>query len=585
MRFSEVAEAYARLEATTKRLEMTEILAGLLRRTPPDVIATVVYLTQGRIAPDFEPIELGLAEKLALKALAQTAGWPVGRATAVWKEKGDLGLVAQEILAARRQNALESEPLTAAKVHENLLDIARASGSGSQDLKIQKLQELLAAATPLEARYLLRTVVGKMRLGVADMTVVDALAQAYATKEERDEIERAYNVSSDMGLVARTIAERGMEGIRRIRLRVGVPLRAMLCERLESIPAILEKLGNCAIEYKYDGLRVQAHVTAQGVRLFSRHLEDITAQFPEIVAGLPEAGAAAGTIVEGEAVPVDPNTGTFLPFQQVSRRRGRKHGLEAAVEEFPVTLFAFDCLAFGGEDLTERPWTERRKVLEGALREVETVKLGSYLLTAKAEEAEAFFERALEGGCEGLVAKALDSKYEAGARGFQWIKYKRDYQGAMTDTVDLVVVGAFAGRGKRAGTYGALLCAVYDKATDTFQTTSKLGTGFDDATLFALPGRLGNHLVPHRHARVDSTMEADVWFAPAVVLEVLGAEITLSPVHTAAKGSVRAGAGLAIRFPRFTGKWREDKGPEDATSTGELLGMYHQQLKKVGSPE
>jgi len=226
VRFSQVAEAYERLEATAKRLEMTEILSGLLKATPPDVIATVVYLTQGRIAPDFEPIELGLAEKLALKALAQTAGWPVERATAVWKEKGDLGLVAQEIIAARAQSALATEPLTAEKVHENLLEIARASGSGSQDLKIQKLQELLAAATPLEARYLLRTVVGKMRLGVADMTVVDALAQAYATKEERDDIERAYNVSSDMGLVARTIAEKGMEGVRRIRLKVGVPLRA-----------------------------------------------------------------------------------------------------------------------------------------------------------------------------------------------------------------------------------------------------------------------------------------------------------------------------------------------------------------------
>jgi len=224
---------------------------------------------------------------------------------------------------------------------------------------------------------------------------------------------------------------------------------------------------------------------------------------------------------------------------------------------------------------------QRRKALEKVVRPNDAIRLGEVLVADGAKAAQGFFDAALESGCEGLVAKALESKYEAGARGFQWIKYKRDYKSEMTDTVDLVVVGAFAGRGKRAGTYGALLCAAYDRRTDTFYTACKLGTGFDDATLFALPQRFEPHKVKAKPARVESAMKADVWFEPAVVLEVLGAELTLSPVHTAAMGKVRKGAGLAVRFPRFTGKWREDRKAEDATSVGELLKMYNQQLRKV----
>ena len=581
MLFSTVADAYARLEATAKRLEMTDLLAALLRETPADVIDKVVYLTQGRIVPDFEDTELGLAEKLVTKALAQTAGTPQAHVEAVWKARGDLGLVAEEIIATKAQRSLFGEALTVEKVHGNLLEIARAAGYGSQEDKMDKLQELLMDATPLEARYLVRTVVGKMRLGVADMTVIDALAQAYAAKEDRDAIERAYNVSSDLGQVARALAAGGLAAVKEIRLKLGVPLRAMLCERLESLEAILERLGKCAFEYKYDGLRVQAHLGPTRVQLFSRQLEDITAQFPEVVDGLRAAVKAKACIIEGEAVPVDPNTGTFLPFQQVSRRRGRKHGLEAAVQEFPVTLFAFDCLFLDGDDLTEQAWRRRRKALEKVVRPNDAIRLGEVLVADGAKAAQGFFDAALESGCEGLVAKALESKYEAGARGFQWIKYKRDYKSEMTDTVDLVVVGAFAGRGKRAGTYGALLCAAYDRRTDTFYTACKLGTGFDDATLFALPQRFEPHKVKAKPARVESAMKAEVWFEPAVVLEVLGAELTLSPVHTAAMGKVRKGAGLAVRFPRFTGKWREDRKAEDATSVGELLKMYRQQLRKV----
>ena len=353
----------------------------------------------------------------------------------------------------------------------------------------------------------------------------------------------------------------------------------MLCERLETLEEILQRLGTCALEYKYDGLRVQAHIGRSETRLFSRHLENITVQFPDLVTGLKDAYRGTEGIVEGEAVPVDANTGEFLPFQEVSRRRGRKYDVDVMMKEYPVTLFLFDCLLDGGEDTTGRPYTERRRLLHDRVRANEHVQLATFIETGDLKEAEAFFDTALQIGGEGLVAKALGSTYDAGARGYQWIKFKREYAAAMSDTVDLVVVGAFAGRGKRAGTYGALLMAAYDKGADVFRTVCKLGSGFDDATLSTLPEKLAPRQTPHQPARVDSKLEPDAWFEPAVVLEVLGAEITLSPVHTGGQDLIRKGAGFAIRFPRFTGKWREDKGPEDATTTSEIQSMYERQGK------
>src|SRR5436853_1127532 len=364
MQFAKVVEVYDRIEATTKRLEMTDLLVGLLRETPKEDLDKVVYLTQGRIRPDYEGVELGLAEKMVMRVLAQATGLDDVRIARSWKEKGDLGLVAEQAISSRRQKPLESTPLTTDKVYDHLAAIAREAGEGSQDRKIRLLSDLLGNATPREAKYIVRMVVGQMRLGVADMTIVDALAATFATKAVRDRVERAYNVSSDLGEVALMLASNGIDGLDSIRLKLFRPIRAMLAERPETLEEILRRLGKCALEYKYDGLRVQAHVSPKKIELFSRHLENITVQFPEIVEGLRSAIKGGEVIVEGEAVPVDPNTGEFLPFQEVSRRRGRKTGLDRMAKEFPVTLFTFDCLLRGDEDVTSVPYHERRKALE-----------------------------------------------------------------------------------------------------------------------------------------------------------------------------------------------------------------------------
>ncbi len=580
MRYQEIVDIYADIQATTSRLQITSHLEGLFRRTPPGIIDKVVYLTQGVLYPDFVGIELGLAEKLAFKALVQASGLKDEAIQRVWLEKGDIGLVAEQVLSKRRQRPLTQEPLTVEKVYHNLEGIARAAGSGSQEVKIRLLADLLNDAKPAEAKYILRTVVGKMRLGVAEMTILDALAQAFATKADRSRVEAAYNVCSDLGRVARTLAEKGLQGLEEIRLQVGIPVRAMLTERVPTLEEIFEKLHRCALEYKYDGLRVQAHINSREIKLFSRRLENITEQFPDLQKALRAQFKEREGIVEGEAVPVDPS-GAFLPFQAVSQRRGRKYDIERMAEEVPVVLQLFDCLLLEGKDLMGKPYTERRRRLEGVIREDEKVQVATNRITDNAKEADDFFTLALGAGCEGLVAKNLESGYEPGARGWNWIKYKRDYKSEMSDTVDLVLVGAFAGRGRRAGTYGALLMAAYDPEANRYPTVTKLGTGFDDETLFKLPERFKPYLLGAKHPQVESKMEADFWFEPKLVLEVRGAEITLSPMHTCAWDAVKKGTGLAIRFPRFTGRWREDKSPQEATSAKEILQMYRKQLRKV----
>lgn len=583
MKYEEIVKIYDKIARTTKRLEMTDHLVELFSKVDAEVIDKVTYLTQGKVYPDFDPYELGLAEKMVIKALASTSGLRDNEIEEIWKEKGDMGLVAEEAISRKKQTTLlEMTELTVEKVYENLEKIAKASGPRSQDIKMRYLADLLHNAKPSEARYITRTVMGKMRLGIADMTMIDALAIAFAEKEHRDEIERAYNVCSDLGKVSKTLAQEGLEEVRKIHLTVGVPIRAMLAERLSTLEEILEKTdGKAAFEYKYDGLRLQAHITQQKVGLYSRRLENVTDQFPEFKRDLLKVFKGKEGILEGECVPIDVNTGAFLPFQMVSHRRGRKYGLREAQEEYPVHLVLFDCLYLDGEDLTNKSYEERREQLKKAVKPSESIMFSEVLVTDNADEAEEFFHKSIEDGSEGLIAKSLDSLYAAGSRGWNWIKYKKDYKSEMSDTVDLVVVGAFAGRGRRAGTYGALLMAAYDQEEDRFKTMCKLGSGFDDEMLLALPKKLEEYKIDEVHVKVDSKLEADFWFEPSVVLEVLGAEITISPSHTVGMGLRKKGAGLAIRFPRFTGRWRDDKGPTETTTTKELVGMYESQLKTL----
>jgi len=584
VRYSSIADAYEKIEATTKRLEMTDYLVEILKETQTNLIDKVVYLTQGKLYPDFVGIEIGIAEKLAIRAVARSAGHREKDIEEDMQQTGDLGETTQKFMEKKTQATFFSTALTVERVYETLDKMANSTGSGSVDLKLGLLAGLLSDASPSEAKYIVRTVTGSLRLGIADMTVLDALAVAFGGgKETRDQLERAYNISSDLGRVAKLVAEEGIERIKKFEVLPGEPIRPMLAERLSSSAEILEKLGGkCRAEYKYDGERIQAHKKKDHVILFSRRLENITDQYPDGVEYVRKHVKAEEAIMEAEAVAVDPETGEMKPFQELMHRR-RKYGIKEAMEEHPITLFMFDVLYVDGKDLTLEPYTVRHRHLEKVIDQTDNIKVAESIIAENPEELELFFEKTVESGSEGIICKSVneDSVYQAGARGWNWIKYKRDYRSEMTDTVDLVVVGAFYGRGKRAGTYGAFLLAAYDPDKDTFETVTKVGTGFTDADLEKLPKMLKKHQISHKHPRVNSTIEMDVWFEPAVVIETRGAEITLSPIHTCAMNVIREASGLAIRFPRFTGKYRVDKSPEDATTTKEVVEMYRSQLKKI----
>ncbi|ACB39026.1 ATP-dependent DNA ligase [Pyrobaculum neutrophilum] len=584
MQFGELVKTLAAVESTTQRTTMVKLLTSLLKRARPDEVDKIVYFVLGDLKPPWEGVELGVAEKLCLRAVSKAAGTPLSELEAVYKRTGDVGEAARRALSAAKRPGLlafgQQKPLEVSEVYDTLLKVAKAAGEGAQDMKISLLASLFARATPEEAKYIARFVVGKLRLGVADMTLLEALSEAFGVGKEA--LERAYHVWPDMGKLARHVAEgRPLE---EVKITPGVPVLPMLAQRLSSASEILAKLGGAAVcEYKYDGERAQIHISGGSVKIFSRRLEDITHAYPDVVKAVKESVAAGEAILEGEIVAVDPDTGDMLPFQELMHRK-RKHEVAAAVESYPAVLNLFDVLYLDGEDLTGEPLIYRRLRLSEVVHETEKVSIARWRLFDDPGEVDVFFHEAVSLGMEGLVCKSPTSIYEMGARGWNWIKYKRDYKSEMIDTVDLVVVGAFYGRGKRAGLYGAFLLAAYDPQTDMFYTVCKVGSGFTDADLKKMYEVLQPYKIPHRHPRVVSKMTPDVWFTPQVVIEVIGAEITLSPLHTCCLGAVRPGVGLAIRFPRFTGRYRTDKSPEQATTPAEMVELYKRQ-KKVAQPE
>jgi len=593
VRFADLCDVFARLETTSKRLEMRAALVELIRPLRPPELGRVLYLAQGLLRPEYEGVELGMADSLARRAVATAAHCEESTVARRTKESGDLGTTTGELLEGVRRLE-EVSPLKVAEVYDELFRIASAKGPGSQEVKVGILSDLLVRSTPLEGKFIVRFVLGTLRVGVREMTILDALAEAFAdgTEAARQKIEAAFNLSSDLELVSSALVKNGLDGLSEVALEVGRPMRAMLAERARTLADVLKRMdGRAAFEYKYDGLRVQAHIPKSGpVRLFSRRLEEISAQFPELVEELPKAVRSVPAILEGECVPIDPDTDEIQPFQQVSRRRGRKHDLDRVRDEVPVCLFAFDVFLLGGTAVYERAFPERRALLEKALSPTERVRLAVQQVVSNVEEAQTFFDEAIAAGGEGVMAKSLaeGSGYRAGARGFWWIKYKREYATGLSDSIDGVVVGAFQGRGRRAGRYGAFLLAVYDPKADRFESFCKVGSGFDDAQLAEMPGRLQRFEVPERPLSVVTGVTPDQWVRPEVVLEVRGAELTLSPVHRAALGAIRTGAGLALRFPRFTGRVRTDKSATESTTTEELLRLYRSQVRQEtpeGSPD
>jgi len=577
MEFSVLAEAYEKLEATRGRLEMMDILSELFKKAKPDEIDRIIYLSQGVVAPPFEGIEVGLGEKFVEEAISVATGYSVKKVEEIYRRTGDLGKTAEELLSSKKQMSLFSQPLTVQKVYDNFMKMAKTSGAGSQESKIKGLVELLNNATPKEASYITRFPIGKLRLGIGDPTILDALSAYKAgDKSLREDLERAYNLCSDLGLVARTFFAEGVDGIRKFRIKVFNPIRPALAERLPSAEEIVEKIGKCAVEKKYDGLRMQLHKQGEKVEIFSRRLEKMTAMFPEIVAGVKKQVKAKDAILEGEALAYNEASGEYYPFQLTMQRK-RKYGVKEMSEEYPLKIFAFDILYADGKDFTKEPYWERRKRLEKTISAGDVIKLSEMIVTDDPKKLEEFFEDSIERGMEGIVAKDLNAEYIAGARKFAWIKLKRSYKGELADTVDLAIIGYFLGKGARAKfKFGGLLCAVYDEKEDIFKSITKIGSGFSEEQMRQFEEMLGKIKVDHKPARVDSEIKPDFWVDLKYVIAVAADEITRSPTHTAGKG--KGESGYALRFPRMV-ELREDKSPEEVTTVQEIIEMYKMQKR------
>jgi DNA ligase-1 len=580
MRFLTLAETLEALEPVSGRLQMIAMLADLLQQAGPEEVAELVYLTQGRLLPDFIQKEFGMNERLIFRSVAQACDVAHDEVQASFRTLGDAGLVASEFAQRCLGGESRGGGLSLHEVYSRLMEITQAVGAGSQERKVSLLAELLKELSPLEAKHVTRIVVGRLRVGVGDPTLMEALSSAkVGDKSLRPPIERAYNLTSDLGLVARTFYSSGVEGLEKLHVNVGNPVRMALAERANSAEEIIARLGKCAIEPKFDGFRMQIHKDGSEVSIFSRGLENLSGMFPEVVAAVNKQMAAHTAIMEGEALAYDPESGVYQPFQVTSQRR-RIHNIEEMSESHPLRLMAFDLLLLDERDLTRAPYTERREALINAINPHTGhggIMPSDCLVSDDPEAIVMFYEESLTEGLEGIMAKRLDGTYEAGKRGFNWIKMKRSYQSQLRDTVDCVIVGYYYGKGQRAKWgLGSLLVALYDKENDTFPTVTRVASGLSNEAWQEMYRRLKGDEIAHADPRVKYVLQPDVWVVPRIVLELQADEVSRSQMHAA--GKVENGPGYALRFPRIV-RERTDREPEDATSVDEIIKLHGMQGK------
>ncbi len=604
MKFDTFSEYLSRMEGTAGRLELAAQLSGLLRELAPSETPAALYMVQGQLLPPFAGEPMGMAARLLLRAMERALGHQgeKGRSRdldALLAEVGDPGLLAERLKMGREHGHMDLSG-----IYESLLEISRLSGSGSQDEKISRLSSLFQGVSPLSSRYLARFVMGRLRLGIGDSTIIDALARtvlltpaedekAWKTemKRVRQRVEGAYNLCSDLGRVGEVLRREGTEGLRSIRPSVGYPIRMALCERLGSGAEIIEKLGRVAVESKYDAFRCQIHCDGSHVRIFSRNLEETTGMFPELVKEARTILGRRTAIFEGEALGYDGENDSYHPFQ-VTITRKRKHNILEKSEEIPLKCLVFDLLYLDGETIMERPFSERRRLLEEIFpvhrpkfseREVppdHVFGASRMIETDDPHTIDLFFDEVVEEGFEGIIAKRLDGVYTAGSRNFNWIKLKRSYKGALSDTVDLVLIGYYRGKGLRTRLgIGAVLGAVFDPGTGRYLSVARIGSGLTEEKWKELREMLDDLRIPEPPPTVRSGLVPDFWVYPKIVVTVLADELTRSPVHLAGRSEGEE-EGYALRFPRMVSGPRADKGPEEATTVSEIRRLFELQRQR-----
>lgn len=594
MKFSKLAEYFEKLEETSSRLSLIDILSDLFKHTDKEEIDKIIYLTQGRIAPFFAPVEIGMADKTVADALARAFDSTKEEVLKMYSRVGDIGLVAYQLSAKEQKHKRAS--LTVKDVFKILTEIAGTSGAGTVEKRITLLSDLLKKVDPISAKHLVRVPLGKTRLGIGDPTILDALSLAVlGDRSKRKLLEKAYNETSDLGLIGKTLLNKGLSSVQKLTVTVGRPIRSELCERLPNPEKVFSKMVDSASSLqgvhatpKYDGFRVQIHKDGNKVSMFSRNLEDMTHMFPELIEGALKQVNVKTAILDTEALAYQRESEEFLPFQETTKRR-RKYGIEEMAQSLPLRAFVFDILYANGKSLIDTPLHERVKILKKVVDSGDTLLEAPGEILTDPKDLQLMLDDSISKGLEGVVVKKVDSLYEAGGRNFNWVKLKRHSSGELHDTIDTVILGYIFGKGKRTSFgAGALLVGVYDKKNDEFVTVSKIGTGLTDEEWRSIKEKTKGAELSHKPARVNSLIEPSVWVKPEIVIEVLADEITRSPLHTAGlkvtKGTEGTKEtkepGYALRFPRLVNFRDKDKKPEDATTVDELIKMYSQQGKQ-----
>jgi DNA ligase-1 len=587
MKFAELTTYFEKLEETSSRLALIDILAELFKETDKTTVDKVMYLTQGRVAPFYEATEIGMADKMVAQSIGEAFGLTKDEVLAEYARKGDLGIVAFELSEKKRQKG-KKEELSVVTVFEELKTIAHTSGVGSVEKKITALKELMEHMDAVSAKHLARIPLGKTRLGIGDPTILDGIAIAVlGDKSKRKLLEKAYNETSDLGLIGKTLMEGGLEAVQKLGVTVGRPIRSELCERLTNPVKVFEKMDTDGLgihaTYKYDGFRVQIHKNGDKVEMFSRNLEDMTHMFPELIEGTLKQIKAKTVILDSEAMAYQPESQEFLPFQETTKRR-RKHNIEEMAESLPLKAFVFDILYVDGKSLLGTPLNERVEIMKKTIAGDDILIPEPGVIMTKPEDLQLMLDEAFTQGLEGVVVKRPDSGYEAGGRNFNWVKLKKHSAGDLNDTIDCVILGYIFGKGKRTDFgAGALLVGLYDKEQDQFVSVTRIGTGLSDDEWRSIKEKVKGLESDHKPARVHSFITPSVWVKPEIVIEVLADEITRSPLHTAGATVDAEGVkvpGYALRFPRLVSFRDKDKKAEDATTVNELIDMFGLQGKK-----
>ena len=563
MKFSRLAEYFERIDKTSLRNEKTVILAEMLKEASHEEVDKLVYLALGELRPPFDRLEFNLADKLIVRALG--VGWEE------YQRVGDLGELAEKITnhkfpaCAGRSNS----QMTVSEVYEQLVRIAKDSGSGSQERKVRGVATLIKQMDPISAKYIVRMVAGKLRLGFSDKTVIDALSYLEnGNKEYSEMLDRAYQKRPDVGVLAQMVKEWGAEkAAEKIDVVIGTPIVPALAQRLKTPREMIAKMGRVYVEKKWDGTRVQIHFSRGQVRTFTRNLDESSAMFPELTKIADQVNADE-VILDSEAVGYDPKTGKLVPFQLTITRK-RKHGVVEAQSSVPLRFFVFDIMYLDGKSLIHLPLQKRREILVKTVSKGDVLVVDEHIETDDPDVLREYHKKQLEAGLEGALVKQIDGEYMPGRTGFNWVKFKEseDSRAKLADTIDAVIMGYYLGKGKRSDfTLGAFLVGV--KLGENIVTLAKVGTGITDEVFGELGERLqtiksdqkpGEYIVP-------KILTPDVWVEPNIVVEVAADEITVSPTHS---------AGYALRFPRLV-KFRDDKSVNEITTLDEVETMYGQ---------